>query len=369
MEVNTPPDGSHQRANPILVGTACGIGAALLFGLSPPLVKLLLPASTPAMLAGLLYLGAGLGLLAVRLVSRWRRIGNAGREAQLRRSDLAPLVGVIVTGGIVGPVLMLVGLGRVSGSVGSLLLNLEAPFTIALAVVFFREHLGRREALAALVIVAAAALLSFQSGEVHADWLGVLALAGACLSWGLDNNLTQRLSVRDPVAVVQVKALGAGACNVALALVLGAKVPSGPYLLIAGIVGLACYGVSILLDVYALRLLGAAREAALFASAPFVGALASVIILGERLSARGVGALLVMALGVVLLVRARHAHPHTHEPLEHDHLHAHDEHHQHEHPPGMDTSEPHSHAHSHAPLTHDHPHVSDLHHRHAHRKS
>jgi drug/metabolite transporter (DMT)-like permease len=321
------------------------------------------------MLAGLLYLGAGLGLLAARLVSRWSGIGDAGREAHLRRSDLALLLGVIVTGGMVGPVLMLVGLGRVSGTVGSLLLNLEAPFTIALAVVFFREHLGRREAFAALVIVAAAALLSFQRGEVHADWLGVLALAGACLSWGVDNNLTQRLSLRDPVALVQVKALGAGACNVALALVLGAKVPGARHLLIAGAVGLACYGVSLLLDVYALRLLGAAREAALFASAPFVGALASVIILGERLSVREVGALLIMALGVVLLVRARHAHPHTHEPLEHDHLHAHDEHHQHEHPPGMDTAEPHSHPHHHAPLTHDHPHVSDLHHRHRHWKA
>jgi drug/metabolite transporter (DMT)-like permease len=246
--------------NPILVGTACGIGAALLFGLSPPLVKLLLPGNAPAMLAGLLYLGAGLGLLAVRLISRWSGIGHTRREAPLRRSDLAPLLGVIVTGGMVGPLLMLVGLGRVSGSVGSLLLNLEAPFTIALAVIFFREHL----------------------------------------------------------------------------------------------------------DVYALRLLGAAREAALFASAPFVGALASMIILGERLSVREVGALLVMALGVGLLVRARHAHLHTHEPLEHDHLHAHDEHHQHEHSPGLDTSEPHSHPHRHAPLTHDHPHVSDLHHRHRH---
>jgi drug/metabolite transporter (DMT)-like permease len=367
--MNPPPLASQDRTNPIRAGIACGIGAAVLFGLSPPLVKLLLPMSSPAMLAGLLYLGAGLGLLAVRLVSRWSGIGSSRREAPLRRSDLAPLLGVIVTGGMVGPVLMLVGLGRVSGAVGSLLLNLEAPFTIALAVVFFREHLGRRAALATLVIISAAALLSFQGGEVHADMLGVLALAGACLSWGLDNNLTQRLSVRDPVALVQVKALGAGACNVALALVLGAKLPSASHVVLAAMVGLACYGVSILLDVYALRLLGAAREAAIFASAPFVGSLASVLILGERLSAREVGALLIMALGVVLLVLARHAHPHTHEPLDHDHLHAHDEHHQHEHPPGMDTSEPHSHPHRHAPLTHDHPHVSDLHHRHPHWKS
>lgn len=358
-----------QRTNPVLTGTLCGAGAALLFGLSPPLVKLLLPTSSPLMLAGLLYCGAGLGLLAVRLVTRWSRHGTSRREARLRRGDALPLAGVILTGGVLGPVLMLVGLGRVSGAVGSLLLNLEAPFTIFLAVVFFREHLGRREALAALLIVAAAALLGFQGGALHADGPGVLALAGACLSWGLDNNLTQRLSVRDPVALVQVKALGAGTCNVALALVLGAQLPGGWHLLTAGGVGLACYGVSILLDVYALRLLGAAREAALFASAPFVGALASVAILGERLGLRELGALGLMVLGVVLLVRARHGHTHTHEPLEHDHLHVHDAHHQHAHPPGVDPSEPHSHPHRHAPLTHDHPHVSDLHHRHRHWES
>jgi drug/metabolite transporter (DMT)-like permease len=349
---------------------ACGLGAAVLFGLSPPLAKLLLPATPPVLLAGLLYLSAGLGLSLLRWVARHVRPGaSPEREARLRRSDVAPLLGIILMGGMAGPILMLLGLQRVSASVGSLLLNLEGPFTIALAVTVFREHLSRREALAALVILASAALLGFQASEFRAQLLGVLALAGACLCWGVDNNLTQRLSVRNPVAIVQVKALGAGVCNLILAFALGERPPSLGALLLAGWVGLFCYGLSILLDVYALRLLGAAREAALFATAPFIGALASIPLLHERLGGHELAAMGAMALGVVLLVRARHAHSHTHEPLEHDHLHVHDEHHQHEHPPGVALQEPHSHPHRHVPLTHDHPHVSDLHHRHRHWKA
>jgi drug/metabolite transporter (DMT)-like permease len=372
MAYETRTMGAHAhegptRRHPGFTGIACGLGAAVLFGLSPPLAKLLLPASPPLLLAGLLYLGAGLGLSGVRLAARLgRRGGSPEREARLRRSDLGPLLGIILMGGMIGPVLMLLGLQRVSASIGSLLLNLEGPFTIALAVTLFREHLSRREGLAALVILASAALLGFQASALHAEVLGALALAGACLCWGVDNNLTQRLSVRDPVAIVQVKALGAGACNLALALALGERLPALGNLLLAGLVGLFCYGLSILLDVYALRWLGAAREAALFATAPFIGALASIPLLGEHLGGRELGAMGAMALGVLLLVRARHAHAHTHEALEHDHLHVHDEHHQHEHPAGVELHEPHSHPHGHAPLTHDHPHVSDVHHRHGH---
>jgi drug/metabolite transporter (DMT)-like permease len=349
------------------MGVACGLGAAVLFGLSPPLAKLLLPSSAPALLAGLLYLSAGLGLSVLRTLARWARRGHSSeREARLRRSDLGPLLGIVLMGGMAGPTLMLLGLQRVSASVGSLMLNLEGPFTIALAVSLFREHLSRREGLAALVILASAAVLGFEASALRAELLGVLALVCACACWGVDNNLTQRLSVRDPVAIVQVKALGAGVGNLALAFALGQGLPEPRQLAFAGLVGLFCYGLSILLDVYALRLLGAAREAALFATAPFIGALTSIPLLGERLGARELGAMAAMAVGVVLLVRARHSHRHTHEPLEHDHVHVHDEHHQHPHPPGVDPHEPHSHPHRHAALTHDHPHVSDLHHRHRH---
>lgn len=343
-----------------LRGALCGLLAAVLFGLSAPLAKLLLPSTPPLVLAGLLYLGGGLALTLVSLL----RPGRGG-EAKLRGTDAPTLVAIIVLGGIAGPVLMLVGLSRLSGTVGSLLLNLEAPATIVLATLVFREHLGRRELGAAGLILLGALVLGLGPGEVRADPLGIAALAAACLCWALDNNLTQRLSLRDPVQLVQAKALGAGACSLGVALASGMALPDPRPLGAALLLGAFSYGASIVLDTYALRLLGAAREAALFATAPFVGALAAVPILGESL---GIPVLLaggLMALGVGSLLRERHRHGHTHEPLEHDHLHEHDAHHAHHH--AEPVIGPHAHLHRHAALTHDHPHVSDLHHRHAHR--
>jgi drug/metabolite transporter (DMT)-like permease len=345
---------------------ALGLGAAALFGLSTPLAKLLLAAAGPLVIAGLLYVGGGIALLAYRAVERRLSQGGFGpREAPLRAADLPLLAAITVTGGILGPVLMLVGLERVSGAVGSLLLNLEAPFTMLLAVALFGEHLGRRPALAAGVVIGGAVLLGYQPGEVHADWLGVLAMAAACLSWGVDNNLTQRLSLRDPIALVRVKALGAGTCTLVVAALAGEPLPPAGVLLPALIVGAVSYGLSLVLDVYALRLLGAAREAAFFATAPFVGALAAVPILGERLGAADLAGMAVMALGVVLLLLGdRHVHVHAHPAIEHDHLHLHDAHHQHEHDGTVE--EPHAHPHRHAPITHGHPHTPELHHRHPH---
>ncbi|HYO59504.1 DMT family transporter [Archangium sp.] len=347
---------------PQVRGAVMGLGAAALFGLSAPLSKLLLPASGPLVLASLLYLGGGLGLSLVGLLVRrekWR-----GHEARLREGDALPLAGVILCGGVLGPVLMLVGLGRLSGVTASLLLNLEGPFTILLAVLVFGEHLGRLAALAAGLILAGAAVLGLQTGELRGDVLGVLALAGACLAWAVDNNLTQRLSLKDPVALVRVKGLGAGTCTLVLALAAGQRFPAPAQLAAALALGSVSYGLSIVLDTYALRYLGAAREAALFATAPFIGALAALPLLGERLRWMDLLAGGLMVSGVVLLLRERHSHVHTHEVMEHEHLHVHDEHHQHAHEGPL--TEPHSHPHRHAPLTHEHPHVSDLHHRHEH---
>lgn len=339
-------------------GAALGLGAAALFGVSAPLAKRLLPDTGPLMLAALLYLGGGLALLVFG-AARGRRA-----EAPLTRREWPLLAGVTVAGGMLGPVLMLVGLGRLSGTAASLLLNLEGPFTILLAVGVFGEHLGWRGAVAAALTVAGAAVLGLAPGAVRADAPGVAALAGACLAWALDNNLTQRLSLKDPVAVVRLKALGAGGGMLALALLTGQALPSPAVAGGALALGAASYGLSIVLDLHALRLLGAAREAAYFATAPFLGALAALPVLGERLRGVDVAAGALMAAGVVLLLRERHGHLHTHEPLEHEHLHVHDAHHPHAHEGPV--TEPHSHPHRHAPLTHDHPHVSDLHHRHRH---
>jgi drug/metabolite transporter (DMT)-like permease len=339
-------------------GALCGLAAAALFGLSAPLAKPLLSTTSPLTLAGLLYLGGG---LALAVASALRRRTN---EAPLRRGDV-PRVGLLILcGGIVGPVLMLLALQRASASSVSLLLNLEGPFTLALAALAFGEHVGWRGLASLLVVVAGAVVLGFPTGPVHTPLGAALCVAGACLAWGLDNNLTRSLSLRDPVALVRTKTLGAGTCSLALSLLAGQPLPSLKTMLLALLLGAASYGTSILLDAYALRMLGAAREAAYFATAPFLGALGAVLLLSERLSATTLLAGGVMAVGVWLLLSERHGHAHTHETLAHEHRHVHDAHHQHPHQGKF--TEPHSHPHHHAPLTHDHPHVPDSHHHHRH---
>jgi drug/metabolite transporter (DMT)-like permease len=262
---------------------------------------------------------------------------------------------------------MLMGLNRVSGLSGSLLLNLEAPFTMILAVVVFREHMGRRVLWAAILICAGGLLLDLQPGPLHADTSGMLLLAAACACWALDNNLTQKLSLRDPFAIVRIKTLVAGSVNTALALlVVRSPSPGLGYLTSALVLGCLSYGVSVVLDAYALRLVGAAREAVYFSTAPVAGIMGSLVLLGESIGGFQALAMLAMFLGVALLIRERHAHVHSHGALEHEHLHVHDEHHQHEHARGDPLAEPHAHPHRHVPLVHDHPHVPDAHHRHRH---
>ncbi|HEX9399226.1 MAG TPA: DMT family transporter [Anaeromyxobacter sp.] len=339
-------------------GAAFGLAAAALFGASTPVAKLLVPGSGPLTLAGLLYLGAGLGLLAA---APFRR---RDAEAPIQRSDLPVLASVIVAGGVVGPLLLVVGLARLSGAAASLLLNLEAPFTIALALLMLRERLSRREALGAAVVIVGAAALTWAPGPVQLDPVGVACIAGACAAWALDNNLSQHLAIRDPVAVVRAKALAAGAFNVALGLVVGERLPTGAHFGLALLTGAFGYGVSIVLHLLAVRSLGAARQAAYFAAAPFVGALVAIPLLHDRLPPIHLAAGALMAAGIAAIVRAHHAHGHAHEPTEHEHAHVHDEHHAHEH--AGPVVEPHSHVHRHGTLFHDHPHHPDVHHRHGH---
>ncbi len=349
------PSAFVERTTDTPRGAASGLTAALLFGVSTPVAKLLLPGVGPFMMAGLLYLGSGVGLSVLGPA-----LGR--REAPLRRSDAPALAAIVAAGGVAAPVLLMLGLARLDGMAASLLLNLEAPFTIGLAVAVFGDSLSGREAAGAFAVVAGGVLLAAPGGAL--DWAGVAAVAGACLGWAIDNNLSQRLALRDPVALVRVKSLAAGSFNVTLALAAGERLP-GPWLLASALAtGLVGYGVSIVLHIAAMRALGAARQAALFATAPFAGAIAAVPLLGERLSLREAAAGAAMAAGVATIVRARHGHEHAHEALQHEHVHVHDEHHRHEHAGPAD--EPHSHVHSHAPLVHDHPHLPDAHHRHGH---
>lgn len=279
-------------------GILCGVASAGLFGLSAPLSKRLLPNIGPMMLAGLLYVSAGIGLTIVAVVTRrpWPRFKGA---------DWLKLGMIAAVGGFLSPMLLMLGLQRMSGLVASLLLNLEAVSTMALAVTLFGDRLSRSEWFGAALIIGGAVILSYQPGNLVADGWGVLAVAAACAGWGLDNNLTQRVSSHDPVAIVQVKALSAGAANVILAVAIGQQIPVTAPLRDALLVGFFCYGISIVLDVYALRFLGAAREAAIFATAPFLGAISAVVVLGERPGMREAMAAILMASGIVAFRAAR----------------------------------------------------------------
>jgi drug/metabolite transporter (DMT)-like permease len=343
---------------PVSGAAVTGLAAAALFGASTPVAKLLVPGTGPLMLAGLLYLGAGVGLLAA---APFRR---RDAEASLRRADVPILAGMIVAGGVIGPILLVLGLARVTGETAALLLNLEAPFTIALAMLLLGERLSGRELFGAAAVVVGAAGLAWAPGAGRVDPAGAACIAGACAAWAIDNNLSQRLSIRDPVAVARAKALAAGAFNVVLAAAIGERFPSAAHVAGALVTGSLGYGASIVLHLLAVRSLGAARQAAYFAMAPFIGAVVAVPLLGDSLPPAHLAAGALMAIGIAFIVRARHAHAHLHEAVEHEHAHVHDEHHSHVH--DAPVTEPHSHVHRHAPLFHDHPHLPDIHHRHGH---
>ncbi len=346
-----------------------GLGAAILFGLSTPFSKLLLPYSNPLALAAMLYLGAGAGLWLIDAIGRRFVFGAPRREAALGRADLPAMAGVVIFGGVLGPLLMLTGLNHLSAVAGSLLLNLETPFTILLALALFGEHLGRREAIGAAAIFIGALILAADGAAPRAfrgDLTGVIAIAAACLSWAIDNNLTQRLALRDPVAVTRFKTSVAGTAMLACALIRGGAAPRPGVIAAAVALGTISYGLSLVLNIRALRSLGAARQAAYFATAPFAGAVAAAIVLGERPEPLTLAAGLLMALGAGAIAIAPHAHPHPHESLDHEHAHVHDEHHAHDHPPGVAIVAPHTHRHRHAPIAHAHPHLPDAHHRHRH---
>ncbi len=346
----------------VRTGILLALASAALFGASTPFAKLLLGQADPWMMAGLLYLGAGCGLALVHLSRQALRLPAI--EAPLRRADLPWLVLVIGAGGVLGPLLLMAGLARTDASGASLLLNLEGLASMAIAWVVFRENVDRRLLLGAFAILAGAALLSWQ-GQASFHW-GAALIAGACLCWGIDNNLTRKLSSADPVQIAMLKGLVAGTVNLALSLLSGSALPGAGTILAAGAVGFLGYGVSLALFVLALRHLGTARTGAYFSLAPFVGAALAVAMLGEPVTPLLLISGGLMAVGLWLHLSERHDHEHVHEPLEHEHRHRHDAHHLHEHGPNIVAGEPHTHWHRHAALVHRHPHYPDLHHRHVH---
>jgi drug/metabolite transporter (DMT)-like permease len=346
-----------------------GVGFALLaaglFGLSTPLAKLVSPHVEPILLAGLLYLGSGIGLGVYTLRNLGRRKTRAN-EAALKRNDIPWLAGAILAGGVIGPVLLMWGLAQTPASSASLLLNLEGVLTALLAWFVFKENFDKRIAVGmALIAVGGLCLSWLGRPAIGVPW-GALAIVGACFAWAVDNNLTRKVSAGDPVPIAMFKGLVAGGMNTALGLLLGAKLPGALVLLGVGLLGLFGYGLSLTFFVLALRHIGTARTGAYFSTAPFVGAAVAIIFMGDGLSVGFIIAAILMAAGVWLHLTERHEHVHHHDPMEHDHAHTHDEHHHHNHPPGVDAHEPHTHPHRHDELTHSHAHYPDIHHRHGH---
>ena len=338
------------------------LAAAALFGASTPLAKSLVGELPPLLLAGLLYLGSGLGLTFVRLIRdrRWQPSG-------FTRAEWPWFLGAVFFGGILGPAALMYGLTSTSGASASLLLNLEAVLTAVLAWVVFRENADRRIVLGMVAIVAGGVVLSWGGrAEVSTGWTGPLAVAAACLCWAIDNNLTRKVSASDALLIAAVKGLVAGAFNTLLALTLGASLPAGSLVLMAMVVGLGGYGISLVSFVLALRGLGTARTGAYFSTAPFIGAAVAILFFDESTSLAFWVAAALMALGVWLHLTESHGHEHRHEPMDHTHDHVHDEHHQHSHEVPWNGAEPHTHAHQHAPMTHSHAHFPDIHHRHPH---
>lgn len=332
-------------------GVLAAMGAAALFGAGTPLAKVLLDSISPWLLAGLLYLGSGAGLMLYRVLRK-------SESVKLPRIDIPWFAGAVLAGGVLAPMLLMAGLNGMPASGASLLLNAEGVFTALLAWFVFKENVDGRIAAGMVAILAGAVILSWPGEARFTGIWPALAILAACFLWGLDNNLTRKVSLADATWLASVKGLAAGSINLLLAVgVEGAQWPRLSSLTGGLVVGFFAYGVSLVLFVVGLRHLGTARTGAYFSVAPFIGAILAVA-MGEALTVRVIFAGLLMALGVMLHLTERHEHVHTHEAMEHEHEHGHDELHA--------ASDKSAARHRHERLSHSHPHYPDAHHQHHH---
>lgn len=275
------------------------------------------------------------------------------------------IAGAILIGGVVAPILLMIGLSMVGGFVASLLMTTEMAATAVIAMVLFREHTGIRLWAALGVMTIASILLTWSPGAGGSSLLAPILIVLAMFCWGLDNNLTRRIANKDPETIVQWKGLVGGSVAMVLALSLGATLPFESVVLGALVLGAFSIGASLVFFIRGLEGVGSARAGVLFGIGPFIGALASLFLLSEKLTWITLGAFLVMGIGASILLVERHTHVHRHPPLEHDHSHTHDDLH-HTHPHVRSVSGRHAHPHEHQEMTHEHPHWPDSHHRHDH---
>lgn len=355
--MRTMPIKTGQKQGPLLATLS-----AVLFGISPVLCKLVIGEMSPALLAGLLYLGSGIGLQILLLFQR--------RNSHLELLQLSPqhrikLLGAVVSGGVIAPLCLTYGIKYGNASEVTLLLNLETVATTVIAWLIFKEYIGARVWIGkALILVAAVIVIVKSEGGFDFSLSGILVVL-ACIFWGIDNNLTRDVEELSSTVLASIKGLSAGIFTTMLALLFSTGTATAVQIGGSLLIGALSYGLSLVLFVEALRKIGSARTATFFATGPFVGTLMSIALLGERPSGSYWFAVSLMLAGVFLLYNEIHRHSHTHEAITHTHKHAHDEHHRHPHEEGEDATV-HEHSHVHEVTTHTHGHWPDIHHRHTH---
>ncbi|WP_073994151.1 DMT family transporter [Parasporobacterium paucivorans] len=340
----------------------CAISAAALYGISAPASKLLLREIPPALMAALLYLGAGIGMTAVNSMNRWNKAVKD--EAKMTKKEMPYVSGMIILD-IAAPIFFMMGLTMTNSANVALLNNFEVAATSVIALILFKESIGRQMWYAIGLITIASIILSFKDFSAFSFSSGSIFILIACICWGLENNCTRKLSMKDPVQIVIVKGFGSGIGSLIISLAIKEFSSNIAYILLALLLGFVAYGISIYLYISAQRELGAARTSAYYAASPFIGVLISWVVLREGISGSFLVALAIMLAGTAFSIAEDHRHMHTHMEETHEHRHSHDDSH-HNHPHDPDAAGEHNHEHTHEAIGHRHEHLPDTHHRHVH---
>ncbi len=336
--------------------------AASLYGLSSPASKLLLEKLSPTVMASMLYLGAGVGMLILKIIKRLSKFQNI--EASLSKKEMPYIIGMIILD-ILAPIFLMIGLTKTTSSNASLLNNFEIVVTAMISLFVFKEAVGKRMWIAIFFITLSSVVLTFEDISSFTFSIGSVFVLLACISWGFENNCTRMISIKDPEQIVVIKGLGSGLGAFFIAWISNDIKIDTAYAFIALFLGFIAYGISLLMYIAAQRELGATRTSAYYAAAPFIGVIISWIVLNEAVTASFLTAMGIMLIGTYFLITEDHEHIHIHTFEIHNHKHSHDDsHHTHSH-----TSEfigVHSHEHIHEKMAHKHSHTPDVHHRHLH---
>lgn len=341
---------------------SAAISAAALYGISAPVSKLLLTSLSPSLMAALLYLGAGTGMLILKTFRSLRH--KQKMEAGMTKNEIPYIIGMILLD-IAAPILLMLGLGMTTSANAALLNNFEIVATSLIALLVFKEAVGKRMWLAILLITVASCILTLQDISGFTFSSGSVLIILACICWGFENNCTRMLSMKDPIQIVIVKGFGSGTGALIITAISGQRKSNLLFIVLTMLLGFVAYGLSIFLYIHAQRELGAARTSAYYAAAPFIGVFISWVVFRDGLTLNFLAALVIMLAGSFLAATEVHKHMHKHDATTHEHKHNHgDGHHNHIHEDGF-TGE-HSHLHTHEAIIHNHPHTPDLHHDHSH---